>query len=224
MTQGRWSSGMVQQLCHSTQAKWYNMPMPGTHVTQPSVHKTSAQKPFIEQNTPHTNKCTLYDIETWAIMTLNVIKNFILNQICLSIWPIKVNQVTVWSGRGRRHLPLQNWWDLWWPTKCITGHLVNDQEDNSVICNQAMASSSAAAVTASWTVCVQQFWTHHSWEQLHMWHVYWHTSLIYAHQVLQASRIFVTFEWPICCLHIFCSNMVAVYWFMMDICNQVGSM
>ena len=49
--------------------------------------------------------------------------------------------------------------------------------------------------------CVWHFWLHHCWEQLHIWHKYWHTSAINAHWVSWTYDTYVVFEGYICCWH-----------------------
>ena len=67
----------------------------------------------------------------------------------------------------------------------------------------------------------------HICDNFHVWQVYQHTSPISAHWVIWAYGIFLAFEQFTYCQHIFCSSRVnkyfAVYWFLMDMCNNVGS-
>ena len=96
------------------------------------------------------------------------------------------------------------------------------------ICSQAMVLSLALSLSCILIIivvfiCVQQFWLHNGREQLHMWHVYWHTSSINVYQVIRTSPIFMAFEEDICCWYIFWSSMVkkfTIYWFLMDVCSN----
>ena len=74
-----------------------------------------------------------------------------------------------------------------------------------ITCNQAVASLSCIII-----ICIQCFLLHYSREHFHMWHIYWHSSLI-NHQCITSNLGIchnLAFEGHIYCWHIFCSSRV----------------